>query len=74
MGNLLGEDRLLTGLDAEQRRASFDLLHGIPDEVAAVLEREGIDCDFRKGGVLYCAARYPEQEGSLRRYLDSLYS
>ncbi|MGE8098696.1 NAD(P)/FAD-dependent oxidoreductase [Pseudomonas fluorescens] len=73
MGNLLGEDRLLVGLPAEQRRASFDLLHRIPDEVQGVLEREGIDCDFRKGGVLYCAARYPEQESNLRRYLDSLY-
>ncbi|MCX7080955.1 MAG: FAD-dependent oxidoreductase [Pseudomonas sp.] len=74
MGNLLGEDRLLADLSAEQRRASFDLLHGIPDEVAIVIEREGIDCDYRKGGVLYCAARYPEQETSLRRYLDKLYS
>ncbi|POA18391.1 FAD-dependent oxidoreductase [Pseudomonas sp. FW300-N1A1] len=73
MGNLLGEDRLLAGLSPEQRRASYDLLHGIPDEVRIVTEREGIDCDFRKGGVLYCAARYPEQEVSLRGYLDSLY-
>ncbi len=74
MGNLLGEDRLLAGLDPEQRRASFDLLHAIPDEVAQVLAREGIDCDYRKGGALYCAARYPEQEGSLRRYLDKLHA
>ncbi|WP_277588702.1 NAD(P)/FAD-dependent oxidoreductase [Pseudomonas chlororaphis] len=73
MGNLLGEDRLLAGLSPEQRRASFDLLHGIPDEVAIVLEREGIDCDYRKGGVLYCAARYPEQEITQRHYLDTLY-
>jgi glycine/D-amino acid oxidase-like deaminating enzyme len=73
MGNMLGEDRLLADLPPEQRRASFDLLHGIPDEVGTVLEREGIDCDFRKGGALYCAARYPEQEASLRHYLDKLY-
>ncbi|MGF6629833.1 glycine/D-amino acid oxidase-like deaminating enzyme [Pseudomonas frederiksbergensis] len=73
MGNLLGEDRLLAGLPAEQRRASFELLHSIPDEVEIVLEREGIDCDYRKGGALYCAARYPEQEASLRDYLDALY-
>ncbi len=38
-----------------------------------VLQREGIDCDYRKGGVIYCAARYPEQERSLRAYLDDLY-
>jgi glycine/D-amino acid oxidase-like deaminating enzyme len=73
MGNILGEDRLLAGLSPEQRRASFDLLHSIPDEVELVVEREGIACDYRKGGVLYCAARYPEQEASLRRYLDDLY-
>ena len=74
MGNLLGEDRLLAGLAPQQRRAAFDLLHGIPDEVAQVLAREGIECDYRKGGALYCAARYPEQEGSLRRYLEKLYA
>ncbi|MGH8334651.1 MAG: NAD(P)/FAD-dependent oxidoreductase, partial [Pseudomonas fluorescens] len=74
MGNVLGEDRLLADLPPEQRRASFDLLHGIPDEVGIVLEREDIDCDYRKGGALYCAARYPEQEASLRHYLDTLYS
>ncbi|WP_417702469.1 NAD(P)/FAD-dependent oxidoreductase [Pseudomonas sp.] len=72
MGNLLGEDRLLAGLPATERKASFDLLHGIPDEVASVVAREGIDCDLRKGGVLYCAARYPEQEVRLREYLDEL--
>ncbi|MBC7211706.1 MAG: FAD-dependent oxidoreductase, partial [Pseudomonas sp.] len=46
---------------------------GIPDEVHDVLLREGIACDYRKGGVLYCAARYPEQERSLRAWLDDLY-
>lgn len=50
------------------------MLHSIPDEVAIVIEREGIDCDYRKGGVLYCAARYPEQAHSLRQYLDGLYA
>jgi len=73
MGNLLGEDRLLAGSSPEQRRASFDLLHSIPDEVEIVLEREGIACDYRKGGALYCAARYQEQQDSLRQYLDKLY-
>ncbi|MCH4881571.1 FAD-dependent oxidoreductase [Pseudomonas sp. TMW22080] len=74
MGNLLGEDRLLAGLPGEQRRESFGLLHGIPDEVKNVIDREGIDCDYRKGGALYCAARYPEQETSLRSYLASLHA
>ena len=74
MGNLLGEDRLLAGLCVEQRRESFDLLHGIPDEVKRVIDREGIDCDYRKGGALYCAARYPEQEATMRRYLAKLHA
>ncbi|HAL69764.1 MAG TPA: FAD-dependent oxidoreductase, partial [Pseudomonas sp.] len=74
MGNLLGEDRLLASLSPLQRRASIDLLHDIPDEVQRVLHREQLDCDYRKGGVLYCAARYPEQERSLRAYLDHLYN
>jgi glycine/D-amino acid oxidase-like deaminating enzyme len=73
MGNLLGEDRLLAGLPPERRRVGFDLLHAIPDEVASVLQREGIDCDYRKAGVLYCAARYPEQEQRLRAWLAQLH-
>jgi glycine/D-amino acid oxidase-like deaminating enzyme len=73
MGNLLGEERLLAGLPAERRHAAFELLHGIPDEVAGVLQREGIACDYRKGGVLYCAARYPEQEVRLRAWLAALH-
>lgn len=73
MGNLLGEDRLLAALSPERRRESFDLLHAIPDEVKSVIDREGIACDYRKGGALYCAARYPEQESSLRQYLADLY-
>lgn len=72
MGNLLGEDRLLAARPSAARKASFDLLHAIPDEVAEVVAREGIDCDLRKGGVLYCAARYPEQEVRLRDYLEHL--
>ncbi len=73
MGNMLGDDRLLATLSPQQRRDSIDLLHDIPDEARRVLDREGIDCDYRKGGVLYCAARYPEQEKSLRSWLDDLY-
>lgn len=70
MGNLLGEDRLLGGLPSPARAEGFELLQGIPDEVARVCGQEGIDCDLRKGGVLYCAARYPEQESRLRGYLE----
>jgi len=71
MGNILGEAQLLGGLSAEQRQAGYDLLHGIPDEVGRVIQREGIDCDYRKGGVLYCAARYPEQLRGLQQQLQA---
>ena len=72
MGNILGEDQLLAGLPAERRKVGYDLLHGIPDEVGRVIQREGIDCDYRKGGVLYCAARYAEQLPRLQAQLQSL--
>jgi glycine/D-amino acid oxidase-like deaminating enzyme len=72
MGNMLGQDRLLADLPSTVRKNTYALLHGIPDEVASVLQREQIDCDYRKGGVLYCAARYPEQLASLRQHLAEL--
>ena len=73
IGGLLGEDRLVGGMAEPGRRESWSLLHGIPDEVGRVTAAEGIDCDYRKGGMVYCAARYPEQETRLRAYMASLY-
>lgn len=72
MGNLLNDDRLLGRLPAGERVVSSALLHDIPDEVGRVLDREGIACDYRKGGVLYCAARYPEQRQRLQAQLAAL--
>lgn len=69
MGELAGEDTLLAGLDAATRQRCQALLRDIPDEVGRVLARERLDCDYRKGGVLYCAARYPEQAQRLRAQL-----
>jgi glycine/D-amino acid oxidase-like deaminating enzyme len=74
MGAMLGEDRLLAKLSAHDRHTAHEVLHGIPDEVAQVLQREQIDCDYRKGGSLYCAARYPEQRDTLRAQLDSYHA
>jgi glycine/D-amino acid oxidase-like deaminating enzyme len=72
MGAILGEGQLVGHLPEPRRRESWRLLHGIPDEVARVLALEGIACDYRKGGMLDCAARYPEQERRLRAYLAEL--
>ncbi|MDE1896510.1 MAG: FAD-dependent oxidoreductase [Rhodospirillales bacterium] len=74
MGAVLGEERVVGHLPEPRRRESWDLLHGIPDEVGRVVREEGIGCDFRKGGTLYCAARYPEQETRLRGWLKDLYA
>jgi glycine/D-amino acid oxidase-like deaminating enzyme len=72
MGNLLGQDSMLAKQSPAARQSAYALLHGIPDEVASVLQREQIACDYRKAGVLYCAARYPEQLTSLRSHLAEL--
>jgi len=69
MGEIAGADGLLKSLTREQRIASHHLIHDIPDEVARVCERENIECDLRKGGGLYCAARYPEQKQWLQDQL-----
>ncbi len=73
MGAVLGEDRLVGHLPEPQRRESWALLHDIPDEVGRVTQAEAIACDFRKGGTLSCAARYPEQERRLRGWLKALH-
>ena len=39
MGNLLGQDNLLAEQSSAARKQAYDLLHGIPDEVASVLQR-----------------------------------
>ena len=74
MGAVLGEERIIGHLPEPRRRESWALVHGIPDEVGRVTQEEGIACDFRKGGTLYCAARYKEQETRLRGWLRDSYA
>lgn len=69
MGEIAGADELLKNHTKEQRQASHHLIHNIPNEVARVCKQEGIDCDLKQGGVLYCAARYPEQSQWLQNQL-----
>lgn len=61
MAALAGEDRLLAGLDGSRRQTAISLILGILPEVERVLADRGIDCDYRRGGGLFAAARYPEQ-------------
>jgi glycine/D-amino acid oxidase-like deaminating enzyme len=74
MGGMLGESRALSSLSPERRKVAYRLLQAIPDDVHAVLLREGIDCHYRKAGLLNCAARYPEQATRLRHELQTLYA
>jgi len=73
MGHMLGEEHYLASLPMAPRRRAYEWLHGIPDEVEQVLLQEGIDARYRKGGVLTCAARYPEQATRLRAQLAELH-
>ncbi len=68
MGEIFGQDKLLKKVDTGTRTTAHNILHDIPDEVARVIKKENIDCDFKKGGVLYVAARYPEQLGRLKTF------
>ncbi|GLK88457.1 NAD(P)/FAD-dependent oxidoreductase [Pseudomonas turukhanskensis] len=74
LGCLLGEEQFLAGVGPAQKAALRALLKGIPDRVFEVLQREGIECGFRKGGVLTCAARYPEQHQHLCEELRRLHA
>lgn len=70
MGEITGQDKLLEKLPEDLKHQAHDLVHGIPDEVARILQAEKIDCDYQKGGVLYVAARYPEQTERLKDFYD----
>ena len=69
-GGLTGDDAYLGKLPSDDRRAGYALLHGLIDHVAGILQEEQIDCGLHKGGVLFAAARYPEQLALLRATLD----
>ncbi|TXS90644.1 FAD-dependent oxidoreductase [Parahaliea aestuarii] len=70
MAAVEGEARLLAGLDEEARQLAREAILGILPEVEAVLARESIDCDYRRGGGLFAAARYPEQLATQRAHLE----
>jgi glycine/D-amino acid oxidase-like deaminating enzyme len=72
MGELAGQDAALKDSSDSVRSQAHHLIHGIPDEVARVLDKEGIDCDFQKGGMLTIAARYPEQFTRLKEFYSEL--
>lgn len=62
MAAALGRDAVVA-----YQRAMFDSV----ERIGTVVEKEGIDCDFRKGGMLLFATR-PSHVPRLRSYLESL--
>lgn len=73
-GSMAGDDKYLAGLPLPLRHAGYQLLHGIVDHVHGILQEESIECGFHRGGVLFAAARYPEQLDLQRRLLARLYA
>jgi glycine/D-amino acid oxidase-like deaminating enzyme len=71
-GSMAGEDMYLSHQPAERRAVGYRLLHGIVDHVRDILDLENIECGFMRGGVLFAAARYPEQLALVRAHLDRL--
>lgn len=72
IGNLAGLSRLLEGLPLAQRRECCGLVSDNVDELGHVLDQEAIQADYHKGGAIYAAARYPDQEAIQRDYLEHL--
>ncbi len=74
MSAVEGQQRLLAALDGEPRRELRSLLLGIGPEVESVLRRHAIECDYHRGGGIYAAARYREQEKLQRDWLGELHA
>ncbi|RRJ84063.1 NAD(P)/FAD-dependent oxidoreductase [Aestuariirhabdus litorea] len=74
IGGIAGEGKYLARLEPEACRAGYRQLYGIIDEVERVLEREQIDCDLARGGMIYAAARYPEQLKRIQSELRGLHA
>ncbi|QSP95009.1 FAD-binding oxidoreductase [Marinobacter salinisoli] len=74
IGGIAGQEDWLGSLPASEREQSQQLLYGIVERVRAICERHRIDCDFSHAGVLYAAARYPEQIHAARSWLHGIRS
>jgi glycine/D-amino acid oxidase-like deaminating enzyme len=72
MSSLCDEVPLLASLPPGPRAEARAAILSILPEVERVLALEGIDCHYRRGGGIYAAARYPEQERWQREILREL--
>ncbi|MEH6443944.1 MAG: FAD-binding oxidoreductase [Oceanospirillaceae bacterium] len=72
-GLIAGMEKYVAPLSIGARRTCCSMLFNNVDDIGAVLAQEGIDADFNKGGVIYAAARYPEQVKQQQKLLSQLY-
>ncbi|WP_286238774.1 NAD(P)/FAD-dependent oxidoreductase [Neptuniibacter halophilus] len=73
IGSCAGHEKYLAGLAPVAAARCRQLLLGIVDHVCGIISKEQIDCDYQRGGVVYAAARYPEQLQFQRHHLEHLY-
>lgn len=72
MGELAEQNSLLKNLTPAEKKNAHNLIHDIPNEVERVINKESIECGYKKSGVLYVSARYPEQNQLLQNlYKDA---
>ena len=72
-GYVTGLEKYVASLPMEKRRECCQLLFKNVDDIGDVLQKESIDAHFHKAGVLYAAARYPEQVALQKGVLEQLY-
>lgn len=73
-GYITGLEKYVAHLPESDKRACCERLFENVDAIHDALLAEGIEADFHKGGVVYAAARFPEQERRQRKLLEQLYA
>ena len=73
-GYITGLEKYVAPLPMDDKRACCKILFENVDAIRDALLTERIDADFHKGGVVYAAARFPEQEQRQRKVLAQLHA
>ncbi len=72
-GSISGLDKFVEPLALFDKQRVCSILFDNVDNIGTTLAKEGIEADFNKAGVIYAAARYPEQVKQQQAALDQLY-
>ncbi len=73
-GSISGFDRFVKPLALQDKQKACALLASNVDAIGETLAQEGIDAHFNKAGVIYAAARYPEQLKQQQAELKELHA